>query len=562
MKKIVDEKKVFIRSPINCKLNLGICQLCYGWNLGNGRMVELGETVGILAAQSIGEPGTQLTMRTFHTGGIFSSEAEKNIISPTVGTIKYNNKEGGKKIYTKYKEKVFFTLKEKKIKILGKETKDYILILPKYSIIYCQPNKKLFYKQIVAKVVNWNNKLTKRTKELKEIRTEISGRILVNNRNKFIKLCEKPNSNPTVWILNGNILNFTQLFKNLKYLKHKDYQWATEKKKLQKYKLSKSYNAKSISCTNIKRLVIKKERKGRDKAYLIEIKNSKGKEIIFKKKSTEQKLCIANEMTYKLGNFIKKSQKLFYNHINKYNNQVIQKRTHILTVKKSNPYAIPKRSDLLVKNLIAVKKNNNIAYCFCKRIKNEDIVQGLPKVEELLEVKKTSNLERIVNNPHDKLNNLYKKMKELFSNEIATRKSIEKLQSYLVENVQKVYYAQGVKISEKHIEVITKQMTSKVIITGSKNSNLLIGEIVELNKIERINKNRITKEKYEPMIMGISKIALTNQSFIAEACFQETMRSLTRSAIQGRMDWLYGLKENVVLGNIIPAGTGFKILGT
>ena len=96
-KKIIKLKKLYIRSPLTCKLNSGICQLCYGWNLGNGRMVELGETVGIIAAQSIGEPGTQLTMRTFHTGGIFSSEIAQMILAPSEGIIKYNSKKAGKK---------------------------------------------------------------------------------------------------------------------------------------------------------------------------------------------------------------------------------------------------------------------------------------------------------------------------------------------------------------------------------------------------------------------------------------------------------------------------------
>ena len=101
-------------------------------------------------------------------------------------------------------------------------------------------------------------------------------------------------------------------------------------------------------------------------------------------------------------------------------------------------------------------------------------------------------------------------------------------------------------------------MTSKVMINENNNYNLLIGEIIELNKIEKLNKTKKIKIKYEPIIMGITKTALTNQSFIAEVCFQEVTRTLIKSAIKGKTDWLYGLKENIILGNLIPSGTGYK----
>lgn len=169
-KKIHKETKIYIRSAVCCKLNKGICQLCYGWNLGNGRMAEIGETVGIIAAQSIGEPGTQLTMRTFHTGGIFSSEAENNIVSPTNGIINYEFKKGIKKILTKYREKAFLLLKPKKIKITNEKYKNYAILLPKYSIIYSSPYQKIYNKQIIAKIINWNKKALKKTEEKKEIK--------------------------------------------------------------------------------------------------------------------------------------------------------------------------------------------------------------------------------------------------------------------------------------------------------------------------------------------------------------------------------------------------------
>ncbi len=101
-------------------------------------------------------------------------------------------------------------------------------------------------------------------------------------------------------------------------------------------------------------------------------------------------------------------------------------------------------------------------------------------------------------------------------------------------------------------------MTSKVIITEKGDSNILTGEIMELNKVEKINKILEKKVQYEPILIGITKLSLSNSSFISEASFQETTRILTRSAVEGKIDWLYGLKENIILGNLIPIGTGYK----
>ena len=508
-------------------------------------MVEIGESIGILAAQSIGEPGTQLTMRTFHTGGIFSSEAEKSIVSPTNGTLQYSNKKGGKKVLTKYKEKVFFTYKEKKIKISNKKFKSYIITLPKYSVIYSPPNKKIFNQQIIAKVTNWRKKKLKKSKELKEIKTEISGlilsnkKIIVNNLKRKNRVMKKETK---LWILSGNIITYLQLIKNLK----------------NSLQFSHFKTNKKVYCKNkLKNLLpIKKIQEKKIENYIIQCKVEKKKQLLIKKSTNESKLFLKN--TTKIGNLISKNQKVSKKLVNKHNIQTTQTRKNLLIAKLSKPYKVSNKGKLITNETTTINKNHNIAYTFHKEQKNEDIVQGLPKVEELLEAKKNTNFVKIINNPHDKLRSIFQRMLTIFPSEIAVRKSIEKIQNYLADNVQKVYISQGVKISIKHIEVITKQMTSKAIIIDSNDGRLLIGEIIEINKIEKMNKCKDMKIVYEPMILGISKVALTSQSFIAEACFQETMRVLTKSAIQGRIDWLYGLKENVILGNIIPAGTGFK----
>lgn len=267
-----------------------------------------------------------------------------------------------------------------------------------------------------------------------------------------------------------------------------------------------------------------------------------------------------NYKKIKVGDFLNKNRRLEGNLRNLYPSQVVEKNIDNIIVRKIRPYKVNSKLKMNLENLNVIKKNNTLFYLNYKKKKTEDIVQGLPKVEELLEAKKTSNLESIRNNPHDILRESFRKLMEKYTNAVAARKSIEKIQKYLILKVQNVYRSQGVNISDKHLEVIVKQMTSKVIINKPGNSNLIIGEIVEINKVEKMNKSYIKGERitYEPLLLGLSKISLSNQSFISQASFQETTRVLTKSAIEGKIDWLLGLKENLILGNLIPAGTGYS----
>lgn len=540
----MEYKKIYIRSPLTCKLNIGLCQLCYGWNLGNGRMAELGESVGILAAQSIGEPGTQLTMRTFHTGGIFSGEVKKNILAAHDGLIYYTTKVGGKKIYTKYKEKAFLTTKEKKIIIMKNKFKESIITLPKGSLIFTKPNKKVFKKQIIAQILDDKNKNLKKYEEIKELKSTISGQIQIEKKN---------NKKRIMWVISGNIVSYNSLYKNIEKSKAKILRAKNKLKNKKKHfvelKLKKNIYKNKIN--------LKKEIHIPKIFYMIQENFLNKKEIITKKIKTERTLPIKN-YSIKVGNFLLEDMAFIDNVKNNYCNQIIQKNLDNIKVKKAKPYFMAKNSKTNKKSFEPIKKNNNLFFTYYKKQKTEDIVQGLPKIEELLEAKKTFNMKKIKNNSHDKLDKFFKKYKERHNNLISVRKSIEKLQQYLIKKIQFVYNTQGVNISNKHMEIIIKQMTSKVIIKEQGSSKLLVGDIFEINKIEKINLKLKNKIIYEPILMGISKLSLNNQSFIAEASFQETTKILTKSAIEGRIDWLYGLKENLIFGNLIPAGTGYK----
>jgi len=241
-----------------------------------------------------------------------------------------------------------------------------------------------------------------------------------------------------------------------------------------------------------------------------------------------------------------------------------------------------------------------------------DIVQGLPRVEQLLEARKKKQLSKNLPmnqkkslltqttsidsyfefrklgttikenekiNPHNLLKvyfnyyglikslfceNLYvKDSYRLFSNYEASYRSFKKVQSLILNSVQSVYKSQGVSISDKHLEVIIKQMTTKVLITHQGNTSLLPREVIDLYHIQYINEIAKTHRKnpalYVPLLLGITKAALNNPSFISAASFQETTRVLTKAAIEGRVDWLRGLKENIIIGHLMPAGTGSPV---
>ena len=238
--------------------------------------------------------------------------------------------------------------------------------------------------------------------------------------------------------------------------------------------------------------------------------------------------------------------------------QIISIHSGYIILRKGIPNLASENTLVGVNNRDLIAKNNFLFHLVYKKPKTGDIVQGLPKIEELLEARRTKDLQPIIDNPHEKLKQQFDFYKQKYDNATATRKSAEKIQQFLVNGIQLVYQSQGIEISDKHIEIIVKQMTSKVLIEEGGETSLLSGEVIEINRIEKINKNIIKKAKYQPILLGITKASLNTESFISAASFQETTRVLIQAAIEGKTDWLYGLKENVILGRLIPAGTGFK----
>jgi DNA-directed RNA polymerase beta' subunit len=595
-KKIIKQKeettKIYIRSPLACSTKNSFCQLCYGWNLAYNRLVEIGETVGVLAAQSIGEPGTQLTMRTFHTGGVFYGTIKEKIYSPHNGTIEYSEKMTGKRIKTKYGEKSVLTTVKQNIYIKRNKYITTKIVLPAYSLIFAKPNKKILKKEIIAETNNYQELFWKKKEKtfntIKEIKTPIEGQIHIQNNS---------NNKKITWVMHGKVLSCSTLINTL---------FTTKNKKLinkitnfnpikenQKRKIKQCFFNFSIKTATIKRRPnpnIQKKKYKNNKIQHIYKKNTflnqyfkfqtnsikRKKQNIYnttqveikKIKKTEPCLLYTKqnrlnfknipEQSNKIGKFLRKNIKKEI-----IRGQIIEIQKNKTILRKGTPNLTPKNTQIYFKDGDITSKNNTINYTTEKKSKTGDIVQGLPKIEELVEAKITRNLQPIFDSPHKKLTQYFSFYfyKKKYAKNTATRKSIEQLQKFLVESIQLVYQSQNTNISDKHIEIIVRQMTSKVIISKEGDTQFFIGEKVDLYNIENINKKMQKKAEYEPILQGITRSSLETESFISAASFQETIKILTESAIKGKIDWLNGLKENIIIGRLIPAGTGIKNFG-
>lgn len=261
-----------------------------------------------------------------------------------------------------------------------------------------------------------------------------------------------------------------------------------------------------------------------------------------------------------VGDWLYKNQEIAKNIYSRESGQVIGVSDKNIAIRVARPYLVSRGSILHVDNNSLIKQGENVATLIFNRAKTGDIVQGLPRIEEILEARKKADSSF---NPHALLEKRFRFYLNIgLSLYDATRISTQEIQLLLIKEVQLVYQSQGVDISDKHIEVIVRQMTSRVKIENGGHTNHLPGEMVDLQKIESINKTLKAIDKqiatYHPILLGITKASLNTESFISAASFQETTKVLTEAAISGKLDWLRGLKENVIIGRLIPAGTGFN----
>ncbi len=470
-------EKVRIRSVLTCKAKRGICSLCYGRDLARGHVVNIGEAVGVIAAQSIGEPGTQLTMRTFHIGGAATRKAEQSTIEVrTPGVLKFNrvttvvNREGTLTVMNRNGELLI-------VDDSGRERERYNLVYG--SKLKVGDGTKLEKGQII---VEWDPYAT-------PILTERKGKVVFTDFKEGVSVSEQQDE-------------VTGLVRRLVI----DPQGAPLRPRISievdgEIKFSYTIPVGAIVAVNAGDIV-----EAGDILAKMPRESSKTKDItgglprvaeLFEARKPKD-CAVISEVDGTVG----------------FGKDTKGKRKVIVTPETGEPreYLIPRGKHLIVQENDYVRRG-------------ERLIDGAA-------------------NPHDILAVLGEKA----------------LAKYLVDEVQEVYRLQGVKINDKHIETIVRQMLRRVRVSEMGDTGLLEGESVEkqtlLDLNTKVEQNGGKPAQTEPLLLGITRASLSTDSWVSAASFQETTKVLTEASISGRVDELRGLKENVSMGRLIPAGTG------
>jgi len=482
---------VRVRSVITCKTRFGVCASCYGRDLGRGHKVNIGEAIGVIAAQSIGEPGTQLTMRTFHIGGAASrSAAISNVEVKSSGTAKLGNL----KTATNKDGNLVAVSRSGEISVIdehGRERERYKI--PYGAVLSVKEGQSV---KAGTVVVNWDP-------HTHPVITEVKGRV--------------------------HLVDFVE---------------------------GVTVREQSDEVTGLSSMVVidPKQRggTGRELRPLVKLLDEEGNDI------------------------------------------------RIPSTEIAAQYFLPAGAIISIRDGDSVEIGDVLARIPQESSKTRDITGGLPRVADLFEARKTKDPAILAEatgtvsfgketkgKRRVMINDSYGEQHEvlipkwriitvfegehveqgetiaegdLTPHDLLRLRGVAELSSYLVKEIQDVYRLQGVKINDKHIEVIIRQMLRKVEITDAGDTSFLAGEQVDRSRVleenERLEPENKIPACYEPVLLGITKASLTTESFISAASFQETTRVLTEAAIRGSVDRLLGLKENVIVGRLIPAGTG------
>lgn len=486
----IDE--VFVRSIINCETLYGVCVMCYGRDLSRGNLVNIGESVGVIAAQSIGEPGTQLTMRTFHIGGAASRTLIKdNVQVKYGGIIRFHNmkavERNDKKLIVVSRYSAIYIIDKK-----GREKEYYRL--PYGTELNIREGKMVNAGTIIA---NWDP-------HTHPIISEVSGYI------KFIDLEEGLTMHSTVDEMTG--------ISSIEILE---------------------VGSRPVS--------------GRDKRPRIMLQDEEGNELSLPGYNTPVQYILPGKALISVENGRKIGVGEIISRIpvealgNKDITGGLPRVADLFEARKPKEYAIMAEITGIIKFGKETKGKRRIIIKSEESGEKKEILINKGRQISVFEGDKVEKGEVIYDgpsNPHDILRLL----------------GVEELAKYIINEIQEVYRLQGVGINDKHIEVIVRQMLRKVKIIDSGDSNFIKGDQVEVvSALEENRKLYKLKKKliiYERILLGITKASLATESFISAASFQETTRVLTEAAVNGRYDNLRGLKENVVVGRLIPAGTG------
>lgn len=548
-------KSVLVRSVLTCQSRDGVCASCYGWDLSRRKIVDVGEAIGIIAAQSIGEPGTQLTMRTFHIGGTATISEVSQYEAKTLGYVKYENI---RFIYNKDGEKVVVN-RNGELKIVdekGKEKESYPV---KYGFII-------------------------KVDEGKEVKP---GEILV---------VWDPYTEPIIAEEDGRV-KFGDIIEGVTIKEERDEITGLIRKVVVETRTERSEKLQP-------RISIKAAYRKTNIAGVVYFENV---EVEHK----NNKVVVANEDAYVIVRSDDKEERYYIPRgawLRVGDRQYVERGTIIAywvptdkdeDVVTIGRYPLPVGAYIMVKEGDVIYAGDIIAKTPREMAKTKDITGGLPKVVQLFEARRPKDKATIaeidgfvelgpVTRGRRKV--LIKGEGEIREYQIPTTQHImvktgdyvragdklvdgdvdphdyletfgvKKTQIFLLDEIQKIYRSQGVEIHDKHIEVIIRQMFKRVRIEDPGDTKFLPGDEVDRFEFEDEN-NRVISEggkpaTARPVLVGIARVAVQSDSWISAASFQETTRVLADAVVKGKIDRLKGLKENVIVGRLIPCGTG------
>jgi hypothetical protein len=709
---------ILIRSPMTCRDSFSVCQMCYGWGNTTTTLVELGEAVGIIAAQSIGEPGTQLTLRTFHTGGVFTGDITNLIRSISNGTV-YFNVNLCQPTRNRHGRLAWKTSQNLVLSIYNASNTHEEMTIPAYSLIVVTNGQYVSSKQVIAEVRSIISPFKETIK--RRVYSNISGELvhrqsnlftfkvlnildqykinvalncehlliysghvienlgstfgtfyksedLIDTQFDFLNYFHKYNEISKIdsihllacnvsqiqyreiisrGVINsfardslGNLrvilLNCKNLFclpiQNLKLLTVKTTQlwchfeksvWRTVLNSFLQINLKKNATMigflSKLICNN---LIDNKYNRLKNSDRIIQLISQnyqwlfsflKFNNFFYDRLSLSSSTFLGN---YKLYCF--KIGEIFWKGIFFENELEIQKTGHLIYVSQKDtfvqflqPFLLTTSAAIHLSSNQLIQQGDKIITLIYEQLKTSDIVQGLPKAEKFLESRYENESFNPLKNAFRDYSLLYTSLQPTNSdnyNSLLVNKTVLQFQVTLLNDIQKIYLSQNVKILDRHIEVILRQMTTHVVMVDSlvpkigidigiiyffspqllkthsnhlnpmdlwqvnhtkkkelvqhfsiHSSLWLPGELTEHRRIESFNrllKTPLSKLSYKPVILGISRASLHTNSFLSEASFQQTTQVLIKSALGHRIDWVKGLQENVVLTTLIPSGTG------
>lgn len=475
--------KILIRSTLTCQAKRGVCAQCYGYDLSKGYLVDVGTTVGVIAAQSIGEPGTQLTMRTFHIGGTVSGMTEQPYyVAKNEGTVELRSvrtvtNKNGQALVMSRKARLAIVSAD------GRELQGHDLEYGSSLLVQDQQEVKKG-----TKLVEWDP----------------NSKVILTEKAGFVK--------------------FVDLIENVTIQERFD------------------------------------EKTNKSSYVLLEHKSEKYQPALSIEDATGQELAV---YFLPAGSYLQvaENQQVFVG-------DILVKIPREASRIKDITGGLPRIAELFEARMpkdpaIIVDIDGEVVFGGLHRgLRKVSVVNGAQSIDYFIPRGKQLN---VANGDRVESGDLLTSGFPVL-HDILRISGPEMVQRYLVEQIQQIYRLQGIDINDRHIELIVRQMLRKVRVIDPGNSDFLIGDRVDrvhfkmVNSLIKAEGKRVAVAK--PILMGITQASLGTESFISAASFQETTRILSEAAISGTVDNLYGLKENVIVGKVIPAGTGFKSFRT